>query len=247
MATTTAASGAAKAKNRKNKNKVKDEISNDDSAITNEKQEENQALLYDRSFAPFVIPEVASDVIYANYEDEVQLASIQAMAARDLSEPYSVFTYRYFLLQWPELCLCAYARDDSKSDKRGPMIGTILCKLDPVDETDPSLGQKGYIGMLIVDHKYRKRGIGLALSIMAITKMIESGCEQIGLETEASNKGALGLYQKLGFVKEELLPKYYLSMADAFRLKLMVDSRYHRDDLPTVTIVTGATKSTAVL
>ena len=25
------------------------------------------------------------------------------MMARDLSEPYSVFTYRYFVLDWPDL------------------------------------------------------------------------------------------------------------------------------------------------
>jgi N-alpha-acetyltransferase 30 len=223
---------ASKAKkNRKSKNKGKVASDGELSGIEGQAEAE-EAPLFDLGYAPFVQPDMsglAADVIYANYEDETQLATIQQMAARDLSEPYSVFTYRYFLLKWPELCICAYDKDDSKSDKRGAMIGTILCKLDPVDESDPSLGNKGYIGMLIVDKNFRKRGIGQRLSIMAMERMVAAGCEQIVLETEASNKGALSLYEKLGFMREEKLPKYYLSLADAFRLKLLVDKRYIKD------------------
>jgi N-alpha-acetyltransferase 30 len=223
-------------KNKKNKGKEKggDGATNEDLANINDNTTaSSENPLYDLTYAPFFNPSSngeVTDVIYGNYEDEAQLSTIQEMAARDLSEPYSVFTYRYFLLKWPELCLCAYARDETKADKRGPMIGTILCKLDPVDEADPSQGKKGYIGMLIVDKTYRKRGIGQRLSIMAMNKMVVGGVDQIVLETEASNKGALGLYQKLGFVKEEKLPKYYLSMADAFRLKLTVDRRYLQEE-----------------
>jgi hypothetical protein len=32
-------------------------------------------------------------------------ARSQALIEKDLSEPYSVFTYRYFLNNWPDLCL----------------------------------------------------------------------------------------------------------------------------------------------
>ena len=37
---------------------------------------------------------------------------------------------------------------------------------------------------------------------------------------QASNLGAIDLYEKLGFMKEEKLPRYYLNGGDAFRLKL---------------------------
>jgi hypothetical protein len=40
---------------------------------------------------------------------------------------------------------------------------------------------------------------------------------------QVSNTGALGLYSKLGFVKEERMTKYYLNGGDAFRLKLWID------------------------
>jgi len=39
------------------------------------------------------------------YNSEQQLPAMAALIAKDLSEPYSVYTYRYFLLEWPQLCL----------------------------------------------------------------------------------------------------------------------------------------------
>lgn len=40
------------------------------------------------------------------------------------------------------------------------------------------------------------------------------------LETEVVNKGALKLYDNLGFTRVKILPKYYLNGGDAIRLKL---------------------------
>lgn len=45
----------------------------------------------------------------------------------------------------------------------------------------------------------------------------------IQMISQASNKAALGLYSKLGFMKEEKLGRYYLNGGDAFRLKLIID------------------------
>jgi len=42
------------------------------------------------------------------------------------------------------------------------------------------------------------------------------------LETEESNAAALRLYEKLGFVRDKRLPKYYLNDSDAFRLKAVL-------------------------
>ena len=42
-------------------------------------------------------------------------------------------------------------------------------------------------------------------------------------ETEISNKGALNLYENLGFTRDKRLEKYYLNGGDAFRLKLRLD------------------------
>jgi peptide alpha-N-acetyltransferase len=43
---------------------------------------------------------------------------------------------------------------------------------------------------------------------------------QVVLETEITNKGAVKLYQSLGFVQDKYLNRYYLNGSDAIRLKL---------------------------
>lgn len=43
-------------------------------------------------------------VEYVNYENETQMASIMTLIQKDLSEPYSIYTYRYFIHNWPHLC-----------------------------------------------------------------------------------------------------------------------------------------------
>ena len=66
----------------------------------------------------------------------------------------------------------------------------------------------------------RKHGIGSTLVKPAIDRMLQKGCEEVMLETEISNSGAIRLYENLGFVRDERLIKYYLNGGDAFRLKL---------------------------
>ena len=44
---------------------------------------------------------------YVQYEhplESVYLPAIRALISKDLSEPYSIYVYRYFLYQWGHLC-----------------------------------------------------------------------------------------------------------------------------------------------
>lgn len=41
---------------------------------------------------------------YVSYESELQMEPIMALITKDLSEPYSIYTYRYFIHNWPKLC-----------------------------------------------------------------------------------------------------------------------------------------------
>ena len=43
-------------------------------------------------------------IVYSNYESELQMPEIMRLIQRDLSEPYSIYTYRYFINNWPNLC-----------------------------------------------------------------------------------------------------------------------------------------------
>jgi len=129
------------------------------------------------------------------------------MIEKDLSEPYSVYTYRYFLMQWPFLCFMCY--DGEK------MVGCVISKM----ELHRGI-QRGYIGMLAVDSAYRKRAIGSALVLKTVDAMKQRGVEEVMLETEVSNTAAIALYLRLGFLKDKRLLRYYMNGGDAFRLKV---------------------------
>ena len=74
--------------------------------------------------------------------------------------------------------------------------------------------------MLAVDQNYRKLRIGSTLVQMAIGEMTMGDADEVVLETEVTNKPALKLYEKLGFVRDKRLFRYYLNGVDALRLKL---------------------------
>jgi peptide alpha-N-acetyltransferase len=117
-------------------------------------------------------------ISYVDYTDEAMLPDIQRLVSRDLSEPYSVYTYRYFLHNCPRFCVCAYAPDPADASKQA-MIATIVCKLEGEGDA-----MQGYMAMLAVDKAYRKQGIGKKLVTMVIDRMVEDGCKEVMLETE---------------------------------------------------------------
>ncbi|KAL0482844.1 N-alpha-acetyltransferase [Acrasis kona] len=151
------------------------------------------------------------DVTFDTYKSELQLPRIKQLMDVDLSEPYSIYTYRYFVNIWPHLCFLCYHEDK--------IIGAIVCKAD-VHNSVRQKTRRGYIAMLAVDKGYRKRGLGSQLIQKAIEGMIIDGCDEAVLETEEINTAALKLYENLGFVRDKKLHKYYLNQGSAYRLKL---------------------------
>jgi len=150
---------------------------------------------------------------YSNYCSELQMPEIMQLIQRDLSEPYSIYTYRYFINNWPNLCFLAR--------HRGRIVGAIVCKLDSHDShTKRVVTSRGYIAMLAVDQRYRKQRIGSRLVLNAIRAMAADAADEVVLETEVTNTGALRLYENLGFVRDKRLFRYYLNGVDALRLKL---------------------------
>ena len=207
---------------------------------------------------------------FVDYQDESQLESVMELVGRDLSEPYTIFTYRYFLHQWPELCILAI------STSTNTPIGCVVCKIDE-EEQDISLEElqqhinqneylqsstqqtqeklqleetqnnnqdlsnssnyftssssapisyrntikSGYMAMLAVEKSFRRAGIGSALVERIVKRMRLLGCTSVTLETEVSNMAAMKLYEeRFGFIREELLVRYYLNWGDAYRLRL---------------------------
>nr|CAG4644003.1 EOG090X07BN [Lepidurus arcticus] len=133
---------------------------------------------------------------------------IMRLIQRDLSEPYSIYTYRYFIHNWPKLCYLAHCGEEC--------VGAIVCKLD----LHKKVTRRGYIAMLAVDERFRKLKIGTELVTRAILAMIHDRADEVVLETEITNVPALRLYENLGFVRDKRLFRYYLNGVDALRLKL---------------------------
>lgn len=46
----------------------------------------------------------SDEIVYVSYESELQMPDIMRIMNKDLSEPYSIYTYRYFIYNWPKLC-----------------------------------------------------------------------------------------------------------------------------------------------
>lgn len=93
---------------------------------------------------------------YVSYQNELQMPDIMRLIQKDLSEPYSIYTYRYFIHNWPKLCFLSMHGDKC--------VGAIVCKLD----IHRQIIKRGYIAMLAVDKDYRKLKIGTQLVQNAI-------------------------------------------------------------------------------
>lgn len=46
-----------------------------------------------------------SKIEFVDYGGESDLSDVIALIEKDLSEPYSIFTYRYFINNWSRLCI----------------------------------------------------------------------------------------------------------------------------------------------
>ncbi|KAI0729663.1 acyl-CoA N-acyltransferase [Fomitopsis betulina] len=162
-------------------------------------------------------------IVYRQYTGESDLPHIMSLVQHELSEPYVIYTYRYFLRQWPHLSFLAYP------DEHSDPVGVIVCKQSMHREAR----NRGYIAMLSVHRDWRKRGIASTLVRRSLAVMEHHGVEEVVLETEFDNSAALSLYESLGFIREKRLFRFYLNGKDAFRLVLVVppSSDGQKDDV----------------
>ncbi|KYQ89777.1 putative acetyltransferase [Tieghemostelium lacteum] len=90
---------------------------------------------------------IRNGIHYKPYEGETQIQMIMDLIDKDLPEPYTIFTYRFFLNNNPELCILAFQEDQ--------LVGVIISK----KQNHRNL-ERGYIGMIVVDKEYRRKKIG---------------------------------------------------------------------------------------
>ena len=106
-------------------------------------------------------------ITYRPFESEEDLKTIISMIEKELSEPYPIYTYRYFVHKWPSLAELAYLKSDPTK-----CIGCIISKLEPHAKVDEMSYNRGYIAMLAVDPDHRRLGLGRKLVERNIEAMI---------------------------------------------------------------------------
>lgn len=109
-------------------------------------------------------------VRYDSARENEYVAAMRQLISKDLSEPYSIYVYRYFLYQWGDLCFMAMDQHDN-------LVGVVVSKLEP-HRGGPL---RGYIAMLAVREEYRGRGIATRLVRMAIDAMIDRNADEVCL------------------------------------------------------------------
>ena len=70
------------------------------------------------------------------------------------------------------------------------LVGVAMCRIWD-DGT-------GWVSQLAVARAHRARGIGRALLLTALRRLRDDGATSLGLSVNAENRGALGLYQRVG-------------------------------------------------
>ncbi|WP_461862938.1 ribosomal protein S18-alanine N-acetyltransferase [Thermococcus sp.] len=134
------------------------------------------------------------------------LPEISRIEVKSFKEKYPRGIFIVFLENNPDTFLVA--------EYNGKVIGYVMAYLRPDLE--------GHVMSIAVDPEYRGNGIGRALMVEVIERLIKKGAQYIGLEVRVSNEAAINLYEKLGFRKVKRIIGYYADGEDAYYMMMSV-------------------------
>lgn len=152
-----------------------DSVSNNDPITTQRLPRLNQPACIPPSSHLFPLTPGVSLLQYSSLPvataETVYLPQIRKLISTDLSEPYSIYVYRYFLYQWASLCYMVI------DDATGEMIGVVVSKLE-VHRGGPL---RGYIAMLATKEAWRGRGVATRLVAESVDEMIRGDADEVCL------------------------------------------------------------------
>ncbi|UCD72896.1 MAG: ribosomal protein S18-alanine N-acetyltransferase [Candidatus Bathyarchaeota archaeon] len=144
---------------------------------------------------------------------ETDLDQVVDINRRCLPENYSRIFFLELYKRFPSLFQVAVM-------KRG-VIGYALCR---IELGFPDLGhigfltKKGHLVSIAVLKNHRRKGVGILLMKNVMKAMEEYNAKECFLEVRVSNRSAILMYEKLGFVDKKRLPGYYRDGEDAFMM-----------------------------
>lgn len=153
---------------------------------------------------------------YRKYPGESMVLEVMDLMGKTLSEPYPIYTYRYFLDNWPDLCIMVFDEQEGKNEFVGGIVAGV--------EITSKRKTKGYIAMIAVKDEYRGKKIAHNIANLFMERIKNHyKLDEIYLETEEDNIAALKLYESLGFMRVRLNQNYYLNGKSAYRLKYWIN------------------------
>ena len=131
-----------------------------------------------------------------------------------LPEHYSDYFYYEILKDFPSTFLLA--------EGEGKVVGYVMCRLEYGLSMTKKFGlaKKGHIISVAVLEDYRNKGIGSTLIRQALEEIRKVSGKECYLEVRTTNKGAIDLYQKLGFKINSTLRGYYKDGESAYTMAL---------------------------
>ncbi len=145
------------------------------------------------------------------------LISIMEINLKTLPEHYSDYFYESLLAELPEAFIVA--------EIKGKYVGYIMCKTEFGFSNFKKLGfvKKGHVVSIAVLDEYRRHGIGNILVEESVNGVKLRKCAEFYLEVRCSNKEAVRLYEKHGFVIRQQLNAYYRDGEDAYLMAIELD------------------------
>jgi ribosomal-protein-alanine N-acetyltransferase len=134
--------------------------------------------------------------------DEQDLHQVLQLANEALDESYDGGLFLHFARMHPEAFQVAEAGDEIV----GFVMGTV---------------QRAYearILALAVDENWRRHGVATRLTERFLSAFQRHGIKRVSLEVRCSNEPAIGLYESMGFERDEVLEEYYTDDEDAYRM-----------------------------
>ena len=131
-----------------------------------------------------------------------------------LPENYSGLFFLELYKRFPSLFIVAEER--SRSER---IIGYALARMEigfPELEHLGFLTKKGHLVSIAVLENYRHKGIGTTLLKQIMKAMEKYEANECYLEVRVSNKAAITMYEKLGFVVRKQASNYYRDGENAY-------------------------------
>ncbi len=137
------------------------------------------------------------------------LTAVMTINKKYLPENYPAGFFMKQYKDFPEAFLVAEA--DEK------IVGYMMCRLEKgISSFQFKYCNRGHIVSIAISPKYRRQKIGTNLLKKAVEAIKQRGIKEIFLEVRVTNSSAIDLYEKEGFTKTKVIPRYYRDGESAY-------------------------------